>query len=264
MAPKEPSAPNLALADHVCLALICDGHRHGWAVATDLAPGGPAGRIWSLSRPLTYRAIDRLLGAGLLTATGAEPGRGRDRRLLAPTRSGVRCADDWLDAPVAHLRDLRTELLLKLHLRARRGRPLAPFVASQLDALTPILGRLERADTTDDPVALWRREQARATRRFLAALIASDVTVAEGDEHPADEPGGLRLSARNQLAASVTEIGLGDQVVTVTATVDAGEQMSAVITRAALDDLDLVEGDRVVMISKAADTLVGVRSDSRG
>lgn len=80
----------------------------------------------------------------------------------------------------------------------------------------------------------------------------------------ADEPGGLRLSARNQLAASVTEIGLGDQVVTVTVTVDAGEQMSAVITRAALDDLDLVEGDRVVMISKAADTLVGVRSDSRG
>lgn len=263
----------LGLADLVCLALVCDGHTHGWAVAKELAPDGPLGRIWTLSRPLTYRAIDRLLAAGLLTSTGSEAGRGPSRRLLAPTRAGRRRAGAWLDEPVRHLRHLRTELLLKLDLRARAGMSLAPFVGVQRDALAPVVGALERADTSGDPVALWRREQARAVRRFLDALAATATTVPDdaddADGHPAGDarheaPDELRLSARNQLDADVTDIALGDHLVTVTASVAEGEAVSAVITRAALDDLDLVEGDRVVMISKAADTVVGVRARSHG
>ncbi len=259
--------PELGLADFTCLALICAGHRHGWSIAKELAPGGPLGRIWTLSRPLTYRAIDRLLAAELLVRTGTEPGRGRARRVLAPTRSGRRRAEQWLDEPVTHLRDVRTELLLKLELRARGGRPLMPFVTAQRNTLAPILDRLERVDTTDDAVAIWRREQARATRRFLDALLASGPSGpgedGAGHDDAEDASNGLRLSARNQLGATVTAVRLGEQVATVTAAVDRGEQVSAVITRSALDDLDLVEGDRVVMISKAADTVVGVRPGAR-
>jgi molybdopterin-binding protein len=262
--PKAPE-PELGLADFVCLALVCSGYRHGWGIVKELAVDGPLGRIWTLSRPLTYRAIDRLLMAELLKITGTEPGRGRDRRVLAPTRAGGRRADQWLDTPVTHLRDLRTELLLKLDLRGRAERPMEPFLAAQRETLAPILDRLERADTTDDAVAVWRREQARAVRRFLDALTAlrASESLERAPEAEGAETDGLRLSARNQLGATVTEVRLGDQVVTVTAAVDEGEHMSAVVTRAALDDLDLVEGDRVVMISKAADTVVGVRRGAR-
>lgn len=262
-------ANDLGLGDHVCLVLLCGELRHGWALTSELAPDGPLGRIWTLSRALTYRAIDRLLDAGLLVDAGTEPGRGRGRRLLDPTETGRATADAWLASPVTRLRDLRTELLLKLELRGRAGLPLASFVEAQVAALGPTLDRLERDPITGDVVALWRREQARATRRFLDALRAtdrSDDDASGGSTHGSSGPdeSGLRLSARNQLAATISAIELGEQLVTVTADVEAGAQMSAVITRAALDELGLVEGDRILMISKAADTVVGVRAATPG
>src|SRR5262245_664658 len=47
---------NLSLAEHVCLTLIDQDVTHGWALGTLLASDGDVGRIWTLSRPLTYRA----------------------------------------------------------------------------------------------------------------------------------------------------------------------------------------------------------------
>lgn len=77
-APAEPT-----FAEHVCLALVVDGVSHGWALGTLLDPAGEIGRIWSLSRPLTYRAVEQLVAKGLLVRTGRDSGRGRDRVVLA-------------------------------------------------------------------------------------------------------------------------------------------------------------------------------------
>src|SRR6187402_1525349 len=96
----------LSLAEHVCLALIAGGASHGWAVGTLLAPDGELGRIWSLSRPLTYRAVDNLVGKDLISRRGVAAGRGRDRVLLAATPPGRRLVAAWLDEPVEHLRDV--------------------------------------------------------------------------------------------------------------------------------------------------------------
>src|SRR5436309_3198738 len=115
-APSEPS-----FAEHVCLVLATQGVSHGWAIGTMLAAEGGIGRIWSLSRPLTYRAIDGLVDKGLLSRSGMRAGRGRDRVALAPTAAGRRLATRWLDTPVQHLREVRTELLVKLALRDRAG-----------------------------------------------------------------------------------------------------------------------------------------------
>jgi hypothetical protein len=54
------TAPEPSFAELVCLTLIIQGVAHGWALGTMLAPDGELGRIWTLSRPLTYRAIDGL------------------------------------------------------------------------------------------------------------------------------------------------------------------------------------------------------------
>ena len=108
----------LPFAEWVCLTLITQKVSHGWALGTMLAPDGEVGRIWTLSRPLTYRAIDGLVDKGLITRTGQAAGRGRDRVILAATPAGRRVVKRWLDAPVEHLRDVRTELLVKLYLRA--------------------------------------------------------------------------------------------------------------------------------------------------
>ena len=165
---------DLSLAEHVCLALVVDGVGHGWALGTLLAPEGELGRIWSLSRPLTYRAIDNLVAKGLVSRRGVEAGRGRDRILLASRAAGRRAAAAWSDAPVEHLRDVRTELLVKLWLRRRAGLDSADLLAAQSAAFAGRIEALTTPQPDDDVVALWRRESARAVQRFLEEAAAHE------------------------------------------------------------------------------------------
>jgi PadR family transcriptional regulator AphA len=162
---------DLKLADHVCLALVGEGAEHGWVVGTMLARDGELGRIWSLSRPLTYRSIDTLVDRGLLTPTGTAQGRGRDRRLLRVTRAGRQVLAAWLDRPVDHLRDVRTELLLKLVLRERAGIANEPLLAAQREHFAPAIAALTSGRRNLDVVDRWRLESARAVERFLRGAL---------------------------------------------------------------------------------------------
>jgi PadR family transcriptional regulator AphA len=163
---------DLALAEATCLAVIATAPAplHGWALVKDLAPGGPLGRIWSLSRPLTYRAIDQLTGADLVVRHGEQRGKGADRRLLGPTPSGTALASRWLASPVVHLRDVRTELLLKLALCERAGRSTGPLVSAQLEVFGARFVQLVEGDEPGDLVARWRRAQATSILAFLGEL----------------------------------------------------------------------------------------------
>lgn len=164
-----------ALAEPVCLALVAEGPTHGWALARILAADGEVGRIWALSRPLTYRAIDQLTDAGLVARKGSEPGQGRERTIIAVTAKGRRRNRAWLDQPVEHLRDVRTGLLVKLELRRRSGLPLAPLLEAQQGLFAPIVARLAATERDDaDLVALWRRESAGTVERFLSAARAAE------------------------------------------------------------------------------------------
>jgi DNA-binding PadR family transcriptional regulator len=161
--------PAVALGEHAVLALLAEQPRHGWAIVRALAPGGEIGRVWTLSRPLAYRAIDNLEAGRLVRATGTEPGDGPRRTILTATASGRREVDRWLGAPVEHLRDVRTELLLKLVFNARVGRDTRPLLRAQQRAFQPIFAALDTAanDPDADVVDRWRRENAEAVRRFL-------------------------------------------------------------------------------------------------
>lgn len=161
---------DLSLADHVCLALVAEEPRHGWAIVKLLAPDGDVGHVWALSRPLTYRAITRLQDGGLVRKL--DTGR---RQELRVTAAGRRETDEWLAAPVAHLRDLRTEFLVKTRLLERRGGTTAELARRQLVMLAPVIDALTAAtvDASTTPVDLWRQESARAAERFLQALAAA-------------------------------------------------------------------------------------------
>jgi molybdopterin-binding protein len=247
-APAEPT-----FAEHVCLALVVEGVSHGWALGTLLGPDGEIGRIWSLSRPLTYRAVEQLVGKGLLVRTGRDSGHGRDRVVLAASLTGRRVSEQWLDAPVEHLRDVRTELLVKLALRERMGRENGPLLAAQrarfepfVEALTSVDGQ---ADGTVDLVDLWRRESARAVRRFL------DQALEPAGSSPANALE-MRLSARNQVRASVVSVQHGEVMSRVQAVLGDGQPVTAAITEDAVRDLDLAPGDPVVMIVKSTEMMI--------
>ena len=185
------------------------------------SPTGPSTasstRAWS---PAAGRAA-----ATAATASRSPPPRPAGAR---PTR--------WLDTPVQHLRDVRTELLVKLTLRERAGLDNEALLAAQQEVFAPTIDVLTSAAADDDLVDLWRRESARAVRRFLdQALHPADPT---SDGRPE-----LRLSARNQLRGTITAVHHGEVMSTIKAVLGDGQPLTAAITKDAAHDLDLAPGD---------------------
>jgi molybdopterin-binding protein len=68
----------------------------------------------------------------------------------------------------------------------------------------------------------------------------------------------MKLSARNQIPALVTEINEGEATANVTLDA-AGVRLVASITVEALRDLGLAVGTEVVAVVKASDVIVAVR-----
>jgi DNA-binding PadR family transcriptional regulator len=153
----------------VCLAIVDEEPQHGWAIVKLLASDGAIGKVWSVSRPLTYRALDSLEQAGLIEPTEAETSERPGRIVYTTTESGRKKVSDWLSQPVALPRDVRTELLLKFVFRRRRKLSISPLAKQQRDLFAPMM----RAEKNDDVVALWRAEHLQAIDRFLQAVEES-------------------------------------------------------------------------------------------
>jgi molybdopterin-binding protein len=245
------AAADVSLGEYVCLALVDEGVNHGWAIGTLLAPDGELGRIWSLSRPLTYRAIEQLGHKGLLRRAGQAGGQGRERTVLKASAEGRRAVRRWLDEPVAHLRNVRTELLLKLVLRRRRGLTLKPLLEAQRRAFADHLDALTVTGPAADVVDLWRRESARAVRRFLDAALAQLT-----GSLPLEERSTLRLSARNQVHARVGAVIHGDVLSTVKTVLPDGQVLTAVITKQSAEDLDVAPDDDIIVVIKSTEVML--------
>lgn len=168
---------DLLLGEWACLGVLSAEPQHGFAVAALLRPDAELGRIWSLSRPLTYRALDQLIERSLVEPVGSEPGSaGPNRTILAVTGSGRTRLRRWLQTPVEHLRDLRSELLLKIALAERCDVAIDDMLVAQqrrLDEQSQSLAAMafDSNGAVADTVSLWRYEATEAGRRFLARLV---------------------------------------------------------------------------------------------
>src|SRR5262245_14629959 len=173
------TARTMSLTEWIVLAVIAEQPRHGFSVARELAPDAPIGQVWTVRRPLVYRAIDYLAADGLIEASRTEPGtQGPHRTVYRATRAGRSRLARWLDEPVEHPREVRSELLAKFVLRARRGEPLAPLARRQLELFAPVTDGLVRASRratgADRVVARWRLESTRAIARTLEAIVVDE------------------------------------------------------------------------------------------
>ena len=69
----------------------------------------------------------------------------------------------------------------------------------------------------------------------------------------------MRLSARNQLAGTVTEVSVGAVMATVKVQLTGGDQIiTASITREAVEELGLAVGSEVVALVKSTEVMIGV------
>lgn len=167
-------AHDLLLGEWACLGILYNQSSHGFAISARLRPDGDIGRIWSLTRPLTYRALEQLQWHGYVDQVGQESGlAGGNRTLLKITRSGRAIFRSWINTPVAHLRDMRSELLLKLILSEESQIDISAMLMMQRREIDALLKKirinLEATDDTD-MVLRWRLEVAEATKRFIDSI----------------------------------------------------------------------------------------------
>ena len=165
---------DLLLGEWACLGLLYKKPSHGFAIAARLKPGSDIGRIWSLTRPLTYRALEQLQIHGYIEESGEEAGlAGGNRTLLTITKPGRSIFRTWINTPVVHLRDMRSELLLKLILADECGINLTEMLKAQRKNIKILQRNIESSldnSNKNDAVLVWRREIAEATLRFIDSL----------------------------------------------------------------------------------------------
>jgi PadR family transcriptional regulator AphA len=167
----------LSLAEWTVLTLISEHPTHGFAISQLTATGGELGRIWHTPKPVIYRAIGRLEEARLIAPQTVEPGRGPQRTIYTATPAGRKAAATWLDTPVEHIRDVRSQLLIKLALLDRAGTDATGLLHRQRAILQPIASAIatERPQRKgfDATLLAWRRAAAAAALSFLDDITPS-------------------------------------------------------------------------------------------
>jgi len=69
----------------------------------------------------------------------------------------------------------------------------------------------------------------------------------------------MRLSTRNQLTGSITEVSLGTVMATVKVKLEPGDQIvTSSITKAAAEDLGLKAGQSATVLIKSTEVAIGV------
>jgi molybdopterin-binding protein len=152
-----------------------------------------------------------------------------------------------------HLREVRTELLVKLALRGRAGLDNETLLAAQQQVFETPIEHLTSTHDGDDIVDMWRRENARAVRRFLDQAL-------QPLAHRASRQPEIRLSARNQLRGTIIEVHHGEVMSTIKAVLGDGQTVTAAITKDAALELDFAPGDTVVVIIKSTEVMVAKAS----
>ena len=169
----------LSLAEWLVLCLVREEPTYGLILVGLLARPGPLGQVWSVPKAVVYRALQRLEVLGLIRTVGEQrTSQGPVRSLYQVTPAGEAAAAAWLSMPVAHPRDVRSELMVKLALLDRSGTDSRDLLQAQLARLLPVAAALDdrlRATTGfEHTLVLWRHEAMAATLRFLQTLAAQD------------------------------------------------------------------------------------------
>ncbi len=247
------SSKLLDLPAQASLALVSLGVEHGYGLARHFESTSEVGEVLTLSRPVVYRSLKTLEASGFVTATETTGGRGQLKRLLRCTPRGEQYAAEWMGAPVTHIRDMRSALLLKLVISDLYGLDVTRLIERQRATLRPIVDAL-LAEGNRDAVSLWRREQARSALRFL-----DEVQGVDREPRTELQNDAITISARNQLRAVVTSVKHGDILSSVHLELEPGQNLTATITREATDALQLAPGSTVTALFKATDVMVARR-----
>lgn len=127
-------------AEHAILALLAlaqrDGAGYGYDLARHFSEGQPLATILRLEPGMLYHHLKKLDRLGWVEADLDASGPRPPRRLYRLTALGERQLGAWLQAPVAHTREIRLEFLVKLYFaRLLRPERIHQLLAEQRETL---------------------------------------------------------------------------------------------------------------------------------
>ena len=167
----------LSLGEWAVLARVREQPTHGWPIVRALAADGEIGVIWTVRRASVYRALETLTARGLIEETASETSpEGPERTIYRATPTGQAAVDVWLAAPVEHVRDLRSGLVLKLVFADRTSADPVGMLEAQEEILgdieSALEARIEESAGTDRLLLEFRLEATRAGARFVRRQVA--------------------------------------------------------------------------------------------
>jgi DNA-binding PadR family transcriptional regulator len=162
---------SLSTSDWAILAVLAEAPTHGFHLAQRFARSGDLGFIWTIQRPQIYRGLEYLTTQRFITRLRQEAEAGPTRTVYSATQLGKQTLIKWLNTPVEHLREGRSELLLKLVFLGHRKLSTKKLLRAQRKQFEGVQKTYENQLTTakgaEHIVLKWRLETVRAALRFL-------------------------------------------------------------------------------------------------
>lgn len=122
------------------LGVLLDGPAHGYDIQQRLRLS--LGSVWHVAWSQLYNALHGLEEKGWVATAAGESSSGPPRHTYSVTARGRRAFLEWATSPVLRLRDVRVELLAKLHFLQRHApRELGSLLDRQSDALRRALAQ---------------------------------------------------------------------------------------------------------------------------
>ena len=170
------SADALNASEWAVLGLLAEAPTHGFAISKAMAPDGAVGQIWTMRRPLVYRALDVLSELGFIRPRGSERSSvGPRRTMLELTPAGRETFEAWLSEPVERVREARSLLLLKLMFLDRSGADPTALLHAQREAfelrVAALSDAVAAADGFDRTLLQWRLHSTQAAVDFIDTLL---------------------------------------------------------------------------------------------
>ena len=139
-----PRARNyLTTAEYAVLGLLTRRPSHGYDLQRRLAPGSTLGRVAPVEPAMVYATLKSLSGLELIDGewdNSVYP----PKAVYAPTTSGEAEFERWLRRPVARMREVRSDFLVKLYFALEDSTGLAAeLIEGQVDACLAYLAEAE-------------------------------------------------------------------------------------------------------------------------
>ena len=169
-----PSERDRNPAEYLILGVLAGGNWHGYDLYQYLEQN--LSLIWTLGRSQTYALLSRMEQAGLVTHKRQTQGKRPDRKIFSLAPAGRNIFNQWVKAPVEHVRDLRLEFLAKIHFLGNGdSKSLEKLIEGQQGVCREKMGRMaERKGAASSGMERltyeYRLSQAEAALKWLEGL----------------------------------------------------------------------------------------------